>query len=359
MAKQMKAAVMHGIRDVHIESLPVPEPCDDEVLIRIRRCGVCGSDMHYFTHGRVGGFVVRKPLILGHECAGTIEAVGSKVTNLAVGDRVVIEPGYTCRRCAFCRTGNYNLCPDVTFMATPPHNGAFCEYVSWPADFVFHLPDEMSLEEGTLMEPMSVGIWAAIRRGRVAPGSSVAIFGSGPIGCCVLQAAKVAGATTLIATDLDPFRLDYARRFGATHVINAREEDPIARIDEIVKETPGLFAACGGVDIAFETAGSLAATQATLAAARRGGVAVLVGMPPEAIVELDIVSAAAKEIDIRGEFRYANCYPVAISLASSGRVKLESLVTHHYPLEKVAEALEFADKAKGESMKVMIDVAED
>ena len=359
MAKQMMAGVMQGTRDLQIESRPVPEPGPGDALVRIKRCGVCGSDIHYYMHGAIGDFVVRDPMILGHECAGVVEAVGSEVTHLSPGDRVAIEPGHTCGKCAYCKTGNYNLCPDVVFMATPPVDGAFCEYVAWPADFVYPLPDEMSFEEGTLMEPLSVGIWATMRRGEVKPGASIAVFGSGPIGCCVLQAARVAGASTLIAVDLDDYKLNFARQFGATHAINAREEDPLVRIDEIVKGTTGLFAAYGGVDIAFETAGALAATRGALAATRRGGVAVLVGLPPEPMVELDIVGAAIKEIDIRGEFRYANCYPPAISLVSSGQVKVDALVTHHYPLAGAAEALEFAHEAKGESMKVMIDICDD
>ncbi len=356
MGATMKAAVMHGIRDVRLEERPVPDPGPHEVLVRVARVGVCGSDVHYFSHGRIGNFVVRAPIILGHESAGTVVAAGSRVTRLRTGDRVAMEPGYTCRHCRYCKSGRYNLCPDVTFMATPPVDGAFCEYVAWPEDFTFRIPDRMTFEEAALLEPLSVGIWAA-KRGGVQPGDTVAVWGAGAIGCVTLQAAAAAGATTLVAVDLEPFRLEAIQALGATHVINAREEDALARIRQITAEAAGVPLQSAGVDVAFETAGALATTRNTLASVRPGGVAVLVGLPPDPLVELDIVAAASKEIDIRGQFRYANCYPVGIALVESGRVDLRPLVTHHFPLAGAAEALAFAEEAKQGSLKVVLDVA--
>jgi L-iditol 2-dehydrogenase len=352
----MKAAVMHGINDVRIETLSQPKPQPDEVLVEIRRVGVCGSDIHYFTHGRIGDFVVKEPLILGHEGAGVVRETGADVSRFKPGDRVTIEPGYTCRRCHYCKTGRYNLCPDVVFLATPPVDGAFCETIAWPEDFVFPLPDQMTFEEGAMMEPLSVGLWA-VERGNVGPGQMAAVFGVGAIGLVTLQAAKIAGAATLIAVDLSPFRLEHAGRLGATHLINANEENPVDRIGEITTAITGFPSALGGVDVAFETAGALATTRATLASTRPGGVAVLVGLPPDPMVELDIVSAASREIDIRGQFRYANCYPKAIALTAAGRVDVKSLVTHHYPLDQAVEALRFADQSKSEALKVVVDVA--
>ncbi|ODS36527.1 MAG: alcohol dehydrogenase [Candidatus Altiarchaeales archaeon WOR_SM1_79] len=353
----MKAAVMHGIGDIRIESRAQPKPKLHEVLVQMRRVGVCASDIHYFNHGRIGDFVVKDPLILGHESAGVVLEVGSAVTRFQPGDRVTVEPGYTCRRCHYCKTGRYNLCPDVTFLATPPIDGAFCEAIVWPEDFLFSLPDGMNFEEGAMMEPLSVGLWA-VKRGGVVPGHTVAIFGAGPIGLATLQAAKIAGATTLIAIDLSSFRLEHARRLGATFIINANKQDPIKCIREIASETTGFTYEHSGTDVAFETAGALAATRAAMAAARPGGVVMLVGLPPDPLVELDIVSAASKEIDIRGQFRYANCYPRAIALTAAERVDMKSLVTHHFPLSQTSEALRFADKAKSEALKVMVDVTE-
>jgi L-iditol 2-dehydrogenase len=353
----MKAAVMHGIGDIRVEPRPRPKPSPKEVLVQIRRVGVCASDIHYFTHGRIGNFVVKDPLILGHESAGVVFEVGPAVTRFQPGDRVTVEPGYTCRQCHYCKTGRYNLCPDVTFLATPPVDGAFSEVIAWPEDFLFSLPGGMSFEEGAMMEPLSVGLWA-VKRGDVSPGHMVAILGSGTIGLVTLQGAKIAGATTLIAVDLSPFRLEHARRLGATHLINANEENPVERIREITSDVTGFAWERSGVDVAFEAAGALATTRAAMAAARPGGVVVLVGLPPDPMVELDIVSAASKEIDIRGQFRYANCYPTAIALTAAGRVDVESLVTHHFPLSQTPEALRFADEAKSEALKVMVDVTE-
>ncbi len=353
----MKCAVLYGVRDVRIEDRPVPNAAAGQVLVHITRVGVCGSDVHYYTNGRIGDFIVEAPMILGHESAGVIEAVGEGVTGFAPGDRVTLEPGYTCGKCFFCKTGHYNLCPDVTFMATPPIDGAFCEYVAWPADFCYHLPDGMSDEEGAMMEPLSVGMWAT-RRGQVKPGDAVAVFGAGPIGLVTLQAAKAAGATTLIAVDIEDFRLDWAKKLGATHTVNARQADAIAEIMRITDGLRGAGAAFAGVDVAFETAGAVPTTRNALAATRRGGVAVLVGLPPDAMVELDIVSAASKEIDIRGMFRYANQYPASLALVSAGTIDVASLVTHHFSLDKAEDALRFADEHKSEAIKVVVDITE-
>ncbi|MBI2301524.1 MAG: NAD(P)-dependent alcohol dehydrogenase [Armatimonadetes bacterium] len=356
MPDTMQAAVMHGIRDVRLEARPVPEPAPHEVLVRIGSVGVCASDVHYFTHGRIGGFVVRAPLILGHEAAGVVVAVGREVTRFTVGQRVTMEPGWTCGRCWYCKTGRYNLCPDVVFMATPPIDGAFAEYVAWPESFTYALPDELSLAEGALMEPLSVGVWAT-QRGQVAAGQSVAVIGAGPIGLVVLQMAKIRGATTLVAVDIEPFRLELARKLGATHCLSARDCDPVACIRELTGELQGFPPAHAGVDAAFETAGTLATTRTALGAVRPGGQAVLVGLPPDPLVELDIVSAASREISIHGEFRYANTYPTAIALTAARRVDVAALVTHRFDLAEAAAALQFADEHKHEAMKVVVDVA--
>ncbi|MDV6374995.1 NAD(P)-dependent alcohol dehydrogenase [Deinococcus arenicola] len=349
-----RTSVLHGTRELRWETRDVPAPGPREVRVRVRRIGVCGSDVHYYTHGRIGPFVVEAPLVLGHEVMGVVEALGEGVGSLSVGDRVALEPGYPCRRCAYCKRGEYNLCPQMTFMATPPVNGALSEYVIWPDDFAFKLPDSISDDAGALLEPLAVGVWAA-RKGAVVPGDSVAVFGAGPIGCTTVQAAKAAGATTIIAVDLEDFRLDLARKVGATHTINARNEDVLAVIRELTRGDLPLSHA--GVDVSFETAGSLPTTRMTLAAPRPGGRAVLVGLPPDPEVSLDIVSAASREVTLRGVFRYANCYPAAIGLVASGAVDLDALVTHRYAFDDTPEAFEFADREKKASMKVMIDVS--
>lgn len=356
MTQASKTAVLHGVRDLRWESREVPEPGPLEVRVRVGRIGVCGSDVHYYTHGRIGKFVVESPLVLGHEVSGVVEALGPGVTQLRVGDRVAMEPGYPCRRCAYCKAGQYNLCPDMTFMATPPVNGALSEYVVWPEDFTYKVPDSVSDDAAALLEPLAVGVWAS-RRGGVKLGDSVAVLGAGPIGCTSIMAARAAGATTIIAVDLEDFRLDIARRVGATHTVNARTEDAVARIREITHGLGSLPMSHAGVDVAFETAGSVPTCRMSLEAPKPGGVTVLVGLPPDPDFSLDIVSAASRETDIRGIFRYANCYPAAIGLVASGAVNLDALVTHRYAFDQTPEAFEFADHDKRSSMKVMIDLA--
>ena len=352
--ENMKVAVMHGIRDVRLESWKVPTPGALEVLVKIERVGVCGSDVHYFTEGHIGRYVVEKPLVLGHESAGVVTAVGAEVSSLKVGDRVSLEPGYPCRTCYHCKRGRYNLCPDITFMATPPVDGAFAEYLAWPSDFAFKIPDSMSLDAAALLEPLAVGVWAVQRAG-IGMGASVAVFGAGPIGCTTLQAAKAAGATTIIAVDLEPFRLELAKQLGATHTINGRDPDVLEQIRAITAPLTGLTGSSAGVDAAFETAGSLHTCRMTILATRSGGVAILVGLPPDPMVSLDIVAAASREVDIRGQFRYANCYPAALELVAQGRVNLDAMITHRFGLDQAHQALEFADKEKKTSMKVMVE----
>ena len=355
MVRTTQAAVMHGVRDVRLEEREVSEVGPLDVLVRIARVGVCASDVHYYTHGRIGKFVVEAPIVLGHESSGVVEAVGAEVMTLSPGDRVALEPGYPCRRCVYCKTGRYNLCPHMTFMATPPVNGAFSQYVVWPEDFTFKVPPELSGDAAALLEPLAVGLWAT-RRGEVKVGDAVAVFGAGPIGCTTIQAAKAAGATTIVAVDLEPFRLDLARQVGATHTVNGRDGDAVKRVRELTGQ-PGLPGEYAGPDVAFETAGSLATCRMAISAPRPGGVAVLVGLPPDPLVPLDIVGAASREVDIRGLFRYANCYPAAIELVRTGQVDLDALVTQRFALERVQEALEFADREKASSMKVMVDVS--
>lgn len=164
MAEKMKAAVLTELKKIEIRELDVPTPGPDEALVRIRACGLCGSDVHYYEHGKIGPYVVTKPIILGHEAAGEVVAVGSEVKNVAPGQRVTIEPGVTCGRCEYCKSGRYNLCPDVRFLATPPYDGAFCEYIAIRADFLYPIPDSMSFEKAALIEPLSVGLHAVDRK---------------------------------------------------------------------------------------------------------------------------------------------------------------------------------------------------
>ena len=257
----MKAAVLHAPGEIRIEERERPEPGPREVLVQITAVGVCGSDVHYYEHGRIGPFVVEAPLILGHESAGRVVELGEGVTKHAVGDRVTLEPGVPCGRCRECRAGRYNLCADVVFFATPPVDGAFAEFVPIHEDFAFALPDELSDEEGALMEPLSVGVWACQKAG-VSAGDRVLVTGAGPIGQLAMQCARAFGATEVTVSDVNPHRLELARRTGATRTVTPDDE-----LD-------------GDYDALIECSGHPGALTAGIKALRPAGTAVLVGMGP-------------------------------------------------------------------------------
>ena len=340
------AAVLHGVGGLRVEKRPVPEPGRNQVLVAVQSVGICGSDVHYWERGRIGTFVVDAPLVLGHEAAGVVADVGPGASGLKPGDRVAIEPGVPCRHCAFCKSGRYNLCPDVRFLATPPIDGAMARYVVHAADFCYRLPDNVSLDEGALLEPLSVGIHAC-RRGGVGPGSRVLVVGAGPIGLSAVLAARAAGATFVAVTDLRQDRLDVATRIGADIAARAGEDTSVEAVVECLQ---------GPFDVAIDCAGAEAAVRMALAATRSGGVVLLVGLGPDEI-RLPIIEAATREVDLLGLFRYANTYPTGLALVSSGRIDVKPMVTHHYPLEQVVAAFEMARSADGGAIKVMVTLA--
>ena len=315
-----RAAVLVRPSEIAIEERPVPEPGPREVLVEISAVGVCGSDVHYYEHGRIGSHIVRGPLVLGHESAGRVVSVGEEVSRHAVGDRVTLEPGVPCGRCRECRAGRYNLCPDVVFFATPPVDGAFANFVTIHEDFAFALPDSLSDEAGALMEPLSVGIWAC-RKASVSAGDRVLITGAGPIGLLAMQVALAFGATQVEISDVSEPRLELARRTGATRALQAGVDDP------------------SEADVLVECSGNAMALDAGVRALRPAGVAVVVGMGPGETAEIPLSLIQNREIWVTGTFRYANTYPTAIALAASGRVDLEAIVTGHYPLDETEAAL--------------------
>ncbi|MDM7991457.1 NAD(P)-dependent alcohol dehydrogenase [Arthrobacter sp. zg-Y877] len=304
-----------------VDERPLPQPGPDEVLVRVAAVGVCGSDVHYFRHGRIGQFVVEEPLVLGHEASGTVAAVGSAVDAARIGERVSIEPQKPCRRCGQCRQGRYNLCPDMAFYATPPVDGAFAEYVVIESDFAHTVPDTVSDEAAALMEPLSVGIWAC-RKAGVGPGHRVLVAGAGPVGVIIAQVARAFGASAVYVSDIAQDRLDFAAGHGATHTLHASQ--PV----------DGL-----GVDSFIDASGAPSAVRAGIRAVAPGGRAVLVGMGAED-VELPVGIIQNREIWLTGIFRYANTWPLAISLVAEGRVDLDVLVTHEFGLGEVREALD-------------------
>lgn len=340
----MKAAFLKKPGKIEIEELEKPVPGPGEVLVRVCSVGVCGSDVHYYRHGRIGSYVVQKPLVLGHECSGEVVEAGPGVKGLSVGTRVTIEPGIPCRKCWHCKTGRYNLCPDVSFMATPPVNGAFAEYVTVPEDFAFRLPENVSFDEGALIEPLAVGLYS-MERARVRPGEGVVVLGAGPIGLVTLQGAKAHGAHPVIVTDKSSYRLSIARKLGADMVVSALEDDHVRRILECLG---------GEADVVVEAAGAVATIQQTWTLVRRGGRVVFIGLPSQDVVGFNFAELSRKELDILGVFRYANAYPRAIQLVERGIIHLKPLMTHHFSLLEARDALELADLQKDEAIKVMV-----
>ena len=341
----MKALVLNSPLDLAVRDVPDPgAPGPGEVRVRVQSVGICGSDVHYYEHGRIGDFVLRAPMILGHEASGVVETLGDGVESLAPGDTVAMEPGVPCGDCRECRTGRYNLCKDIRFWATPPYDGVLAEHVIHPAGLAFRLPDHMSTEEGALMEPLAVGVHAC-ERGGVRPGSVVAINGSGTIGCVTLLSALAYGASQVIVADVIPARLERARDLGAAAVVDARSES----LAEAVMEATG----GRGADVGVECSGHPDGPQTLVDAAAPAGRVVLVGMGPQP-TSIDTVAAMVKEVDLATVFRYANAYPTAIELTAAGRVPVAQLVTDRYAFEESVGAFEYARSPRPETCKVMI-----
>ena len=334
-----RAAIMYGTHDIRLEDVPVPEPGPKEVLVEIKAVGVCGSDVHYYEEGRIGSFVVREPLILGHESMGTIVRLGSEVTKHEVGERVALEPGVPDGTCRECRAGRYNLCPNVRFFATPPINGAFTNYVNIHEDFAFTLPDEISDNAGALMEPLSVGIWAC-RKANVTAGDHVLVTGAGPIGLLAIQVALAQGATEVTISDVADERLEIARRTGATRTLNVSEQ-PLTE--------SGLE-----FDTLIECSGNPQALKDGILSLRPAGTAVVVGMGPEEETSVPLAFIQNKEIWMTGTFRYANTYPPAIDLVASGKVDLDAIVTGYYGLDETEEALQAGQRDPGNVKAIVL-----
>ena len=324
----MKTSVLYAVQDVRTEVRPVPVPGPGEVLIRVLAVGTCGSDVHYYEHGRIGAFVVERPLVLGHEPSGVVVGRGADATRHEIGQRVALEPGVPCSTCEQCKAGRYNLCPRMRFFGTPPIDGAFAEYVVLREDFAHPVPDALSDEAAGLLEPLSVGVWSC-RKGRVAPGSRVLITGAGPIGLVATQAARAFGATEVVVTDVNQRRLDVAKELGATATVDVSKQN--------------LADAGFEPDVLLECSGVPAAAGEAMRKVARAGRVVLVGMGGDEI-PLPLAHVQNFEIEVTGTFRYANTWPTAIALAAGREVDLDRLVTHRFSLDDVEQALTIAAK---------------
>jgi L-iditol 2-dehydrogenase len=330
----MKAARLHGVRDVRIHDEAQPAPAAGEALVRVEAIGLCGSDLHLFEEGGVGGTRPERPIVPGHEMAGrTVD-----------GRLVAIEPAISCGRCPLCVEGHPNLCLEVRFAGFGPDDGSLREWMPWPTACLVPLPDGLTAADGAMLEPLGVALHT-VDLAHVRPGGSVAVFGCGPIGLFILQAARLAGAAALFATDLAsrPHRLDAARGLGA-RVFPADGSEGRKVAD----------AASGyGVDVAIEAAGTQAAVDAAVEAVRPGGRVVLCGIPAEERTSFAASTARRKGLTLSLVRRMKHTYPRAIALALAGRVDLRSVVTHRFPLAESQRAFELA--ARREGLKVVVE----
>ncbi|XP_069758702.1 sorbitol dehydrogenase-like isoform X2 [Narcine bancroftii] len=307
--------------------------------------GICGSDVHYWQHGKIGDSVVKKPMVLGHEAAGTVFKLGPGVQNLKVGDRVSIEPGVPRENCEFCKIGRYNLSPSISFCATPPHDGNLCRYYVHNASYCHKLPECVSFEEGAMIEPLSVAIHAC-RRGGVNVSHKVLIMGAGPIGLMSLLVAKSMGACPIAVCDMIQERLDMAKCLGASSVFKVEKTTCPRELAQKVKTS-----LCGMPDVTFECAGAECSVQTGIYATKSGGTLVLIGMGSPS-TNTPLLTAINRELDIRGVFRYCNTWPTAIDMLASKRIDVKPLITHHLPLEQAVEAFELVKK--GTALKVIV-----
>jgi D-xylulose reductase len=335
----MKALVLEEKLRLSLREIDLPLTLGPrDVRIHIARVGICGSDVHYYKHGRIGPFVVDAPMVLGHEAAGTVVAVGAEVKNLAPGDRVCMEPGIPDPTSRASLEGHYNLDPAVRFWATPPIHGCLTTEVIHPAAFTFKLPDNVSLAEGAMVEPFAVGMHAATKA-QIKPGAIAVVIGAGPIGVMTALAAQAAGAGNVIISD----------KYPGIIPVNIRSASLLDR----VKELTGGW----GADVVFEASGSIRAYDGIFDLLAPGGTLVLVGMPPAA-VPFDVVAAQAKEARVETIFRYANVYAKAVALLASGKVNLKPLISASFPFRESIAAFERAAEGRPADIKLQIAVEE-
>ncbi|MGO4567864.1 NAD(P)-dependent alcohol dehydrogenase [Rhizobium sp. 2YAF20] len=342
---KVRALVLERQHELVLRDIELPQAVGPgQVKIKIHTVGVCGSDVHYYTHGRIGPFVVNEPMVLGHEAAGTIVEVGEGVMHLKVGDRVCMEPGIPNANSRASRLGMYNVDPAVRFWATPPIHGVLTPFVVHPANYTFKLPDNVSFAEGAMVEPFAVGMQAA-GKAKIAPGDTAVVLGAGPIGTMVAIAALAGGCARAIVADLAQPKLDIAAKYQGVIPVNIREKN---LVEEVMRLTDDW-----GADVVFECSGSPRAWETVMDLPRPGGVIVAVGLPV-APVGFDVSTASTKEIRIETVFRYAHQYDRSIALIASGRVDLKPLISETFAFEDSIKAFERATEARPADVKLQI-----
>jgi D-xylulose reductase len=343
----MKALVLEEVKKLRIRDYPIHETVGPyDVKIAIKACGICGSDIHYYLEGAIGDFVVREPMVLGHEAAGIIVEKGDKVTNVALGDLVCMEPGIPAPFSPETLAGNYNLDPEVVFWATPPIHGCLRETVTHPARFCFKLPAGMTAAEGAMMEPLAIGIEAA-KKGRVTPGDTALVIGAGTIGMLAAISASVSGCSRVFISDVKAEKLAIAGSYPNVIPINTGKT---ALLDAVMQETGGR-----GVDLIIEASGSPKVYPDFFRCARRGGRVVLVGMM-NGTVPIDVALLQGRGIGIETIFRYTNAFDRAAALVSAGKIDIKRLISKTFAFDDAIAAYEYAAAGHPDVVKVMIDL---
>jgi D-xylulose reductase len=346
---KVRALVLERQHELALRDIDLPlEVGPGMVKIKIHTVGVCGSDVHYYTHGRIGGFVVNEPMVLGHEAAGVVVETGAGVSHLKVGDRVCMEPGIPDANSRASRLGMYNIDPAVTFWATPPIHGVLTPHVVHPANYTFKLPDNVSFAEGAMVEPFAVGLQAA-HKARIAPGDTGVVIGAGPIGIMVAIAAVAGGCARVIVADMMPDKLRIAAQYPGIIPVNIREKPLVDAVNEL---TEGW-----GADVVFECSGSPRAYETLNALPRPGGCVVLVGLPVDR-VPFDVSGATTKELRFETVFRYAHQYDRAIAMFGSGKVDLKPLISETFAFEDSIAAFERAAEGRPTDVKLQIKLAD-
>lgn len=341
----MRALVLEKKGELSLRDIALPlDVGPDDVKIAIHTVGVCGSDVHYYTHGAIGSYVVRAPMVLGHEASGTVVVIGANVTTLKVGDRVCMEPGVPNMSSRATKLGIYNVDPDVTFWATPPVHGVLAPYAVHPAAFTYRLPDNVSFAEGAMVEPFAIGMQAAARA-RIVPGDVAVVVGCGPIGIMIALAALAGGCSRVFISDFSAPKLRIAAQYPGIVPVNIGEQ---SLVDAIHTATDGW-----GADIVFEASGNPKAFANLFDIVRPGGAVVLVGLPVEP-VDINVPAAISKEVRIETVFRYANIFDRALQLIASGKVDLNPLITGTYAFDDSIMAFERAASARPEDVKLQI-----
>lgn len=339
--KKMLQAKLVDSEKIKLENVPIPDLEKEEVLIKIKTCGICGSDIHTYKGKHP---FVHPPIVMGHEFSGIISRLGSKVSNLKKGDRVTVEPNIVCGNCYNCLNGRYNICYNLKVIGCVGHNGAFAEYIAVPEDKVFKLPDEVSFEDAALVEPTAVAIHA-VRKSEQKIGDKILILGAGTIGLLVLQVAKLAGVEVVI-TDLRDYRLKKAKEFGADKVLNPINED----IFSYIKNNYG----SDGIDLIYDCVAIEETCSQSIQIARKGTKIIIVGVP-EGSMNVNLAYVQDRELELIGTLMYTKKdFYTALEFIRRQKIQVSPLVTHKFKLREIEKAFQFLMKEKGEFFKILI-----